>query len=111
LDLASDYERRMAFQADVQDYVDMSISSTINLPAFGSKLNNENTVETFANTLAKYAPRLRGFTCYPDGSRGGQPLTSVPYHEAVEKLGEEFDEHIETHDICDISGTGGSCGV
>jgi len=111
LDLASDYERRMAFQADVQDYVDMSISSTINLPAFGSKLNNENTVETFANTLAKYAPRLRGFTCYPDGSRGGQPLTSVPYNEAVEKLGEEFDEHIETHDICDISGTGGSCGV
>lgn len=111
LDLASDYERRMAFQADVQDYVDMSISSTINLPAFGSKLNNENTVETFANTLAKYAPRLRGFTCYPDGSRGGQPLTSVPYNEAVLKLGEEFDEHIETHDICDISGTGGSCGV
>lgn len=111
LDLASDYERRMAFQADVQDYVDMSISSTINLPSFGSKLNNENTVETFANTLAKYAPRLRGFTCYPDGSRGGQPLTSVPYHEAVEKLGEEFDEHIETHDICDISGNGGSCGV
>jgi len=111
LDLASDYERRMAFQADVQDYVDMSISSTINLPSFGSKLNNENTVETFANTLAKYAPRLRGFTCYPDGSRGGQPLTSVPYNEAVEKLGEEFDEHIETHDICDISGNGGSCGV
>ena len=111
LDLAEDYERRMAFQADVQDYVDMSISSTINLPSWGSKLNNEDTVEKFANTLAKYAPRLRGFTCYPDGSRGGQPLTSVPYAEAVEKLGEEFDEHVETHDICDITGTGGSCGV
>jgi len=111
LDLADDYERRMSFQADVQDYVDMSISSTINLPAWGSKLNNESTVEGFANTLAKYAPRLRGFTCYPDGSRGGQPLTSVPYTEAVEKLGTEFDEHVETHDICDISGTGGSCGV
>ncbi len=27
------------------------------------------------------------------------------------KLGEEFDEHVETHDICDISGQGGSCGV
>ena len=111
LDLADDYERRMAFQADVQDYVDMSISSTINLPAWGSKLNNEGTVTAFANTLAKYAPRLRGFTCYPDGSRGGQPLTAVPYQEAVEKLGEEFDEHVETHDICDITGTGGSCGV
>ena len=111
LDLAEDYERRMSFQADVQDYVDMSISSTINLPAWGSKLNNESTVEGFAQTLAKYAPRLRGFTCYPDGSRGGQPLTSVPYSEAVEKLGTEFDEHVETHDICDISGSGGSCGV
>jgi len=111
LDLAQDYERRMAFQADVQDYVDMSISSTINLPQWGSKLNNEDTVEDFANTLAKYAPRLRGFTCYPDGSRGGQPLTSVSYQEAVEKLGTEFEEHIESHDICDISGSGGSCGI
>ena len=111
LDLASDYERRIKFQADVQDYVDMSISSTINLPAWGSKLNNEDTVRDFAYTLASYAHRLRGFTCYPDGSRGGQPLTSVPYSEAVEKLGEEFDEHVETHDICDISGQGGSCGV
>ena len=111
LDLAGDYERRMAFQADVQGYVDMSISSTINLPAWGSKLNNEDTVPQFSETLARYAPRLRGFTCYPDGSRGGQPLTSVPYSEAVKKLGEEFDEHVETHDICDISGTGGSCGI
>jgi len=111
LDLASDYERRIKFQADVQDYVDMSISSTINLPAWGSKLNNDDTVGAFANTLASYAHRLRGFTCYPDGSRGGQPLTSVPYSEAVEKLGEEFEEAVATHDICDISGQGGSCGV
>jgi ribonucleoside-diphosphate reductase alpha chain len=111
LDLADDYERRMAFQADVQDYVDMSISSTINLPAWGSKLNNEDTVPAFAVTLAKYAPRLRGFTCYPDGSRGGQPLTSVPYSEAVAKLGEEFEENVRTHDVCEITGTGGSCGV
>jgi len=111
LDLASDYERRIKFQADVQDYVDMSISSTINLPAWGSKLNNEDTVRDFAYTLASYAHRLRGFTCYPDGSRGGQPLTSVPYSEAVEKLGEEFEEGVLTHDICDISGQGGSCGV
>jgi ribonucleoside-diphosphate reductase alpha chain len=111
LDLAEDYERRMKFQADVQDYVDMSISSTINLPSWGSDLNNEDTVDDFASTLASYAHRLRGFTCYPDGSRGGQPLVSVPYKEAVDKLGTEFEEHVETHDICDISGTGGSCGI
>jgi len=74
-------------------------------------LNNIDTVPDFCNTLAKYASRLRGFTCYPDGSRGGQPLTSVSYKEAVEKLGEEFEEHVETHDICDISNSGGVCGV
>ncbi len=111
LDLAGDYKRRMKFQADVQDYVDMSISSTINLPSWGSKLNNEDTVEDFTNTLASYAHRLRGFTVYPDSCRGGQPLTSVPYTEAVDKLGEEFEEGLETHDICDITGHGGSCGV
>ena len=110
LDLAENYEKRISFQADVQDYVDMAISSTINLPAWGSKSNNEDTIDDFANCLASYAHRLRGFTCYADGSRGGQPLTSVPYSEAVDKLGEEFEEAIETHDICDISGSGGSCG-
>ena len=111
IDLAENFERRIAFQADVQDYVDMSISSTINLPEWGSRLNNEDTVTSFANTLASYAHRLRGFTVYPNGCRGGQPLSAVPYKEAVEKLGEEFEEGVETHDICDITGHGGSCGV
>lgn len=111
LDLADDVERRMKFQADVQQYVDQAISSTINLPKWGSRLNNPDTVKPFAMLLAKYAPRLRGFTCYPDGARGGQPLTSVSYAEAKDKLGEEFEEHIETHDVCSITGHGGACGV
>lgn len=108
VDLAVDYERRMAFQADVQDYVDMAISSTINLPAWGTEHNNEDTVGDFAATLAKYAPRLRGFTCYPDGARGGQPLTAVPYKEAIEQQGQEFSETYT--DVCDLRG-GGVCGV
>ena len=87
----------------------MSISSTINLPQWGSELNNENRVEEFAKVLAKYSPRLRGFTCYPDGSRGGQPLTIVDYYEARDKVGEEFKE--EFHDVCSITGKGGTCGV
>lgn len=111
LTLANDYERRIKFQADVQDYVDMSISSTINLPRWGSELNNESKVDDFTQTLAKYAHRLRGFTCYPDGARGGQPLTVVPYNEAKDKLGETFEESIQMHDICDLTGHGGSCGV
>ena len=111
LDLSEDYERRMKFQADIQAYVDQSISSTINLPKWGSAKNNEDTVKRFATSLAKYAPQLRGFTAYPDGSRGGQPLTPVAYKEAVANLGSEFEEHIETHDICTLSGHGGVCGV
>lgn len=110
IDLATDYKRRMSFQADIQDYVDMSISSTINLPEWNSKDNNPDKVEDFAKELAYYAHRLRGFTVYPNGARGGQPLTPVDYSEAVEKLGEEFEEHVETHDICDITGHGGVCG-
>lgn len=106
-DLAFDYERRIKFQADVQDYVDMSISSTINLPS--RQEQNFNTVQ-FAGTLAKYASRLRGFTCYPDGARGGQPLTVVPYVEAVGKLGEEFEEGVTNTDVCELTGTG-HCGM
>ena len=106
IDLSDKYEQRIKFQADVQDYVDMSISSTINLPAWGTRNNDESSITRFSQVLAKYAPRLRGFTCYPDGSRGGQPLTSVPYEEAMHHKGVTFEEH----DICDISG-GGTCGV
>jgi ribonucleoside-diphosphate reductase alpha chain len=108
IDLAKDYERRIRFQADVQDYVDMAISSTINLPASSDDSDGSPIkVGEFAATLARYAPRLRGFTCYPDGSRGGQPLTAVPYRTAKQQLGQEFDEHLEANDPCE----GGVCGV
>jgi ribonucleoside-diphosphate reductase alpha chain len=105
-DLAADPERRIKFQADVQDYVDMGISSTINMPPY----SEDTDVVGFAKLLAKYAPRLRGFTCYPDGSRGGQPLTKVSFKEAKDKIGVEFDEG-EYNDICDITGKGGYCGT
>lgn len=105
--LSHNFEQRLKFQADIQDYVDMSISSTINLPPWGSKDNNEDRVTEFAGLLSKYSRRLRGFTAYPDGSRGGQPITEVPYEEAMQHKGVIFEEN----DICDISGKGGSCGV
>lgn len=105
--LANDYERRIKFQADIQDYVDMGISSTINLPQYGTKGNSEGDVGRFAKTLATYAHRLRGFTMYPDGSRGGQPITEVDYEEALKHKGTVFEEH----DVCSITGHGGSCGV
>lgn len=87
-----DFKQRVKFQADVQNYVDMAISSTCNIPNWGTAENNEQTVESNTQTLMKYAKRLRGFTCYPDGSRGGQPLTRVPLDEALAHEGVVFEE-------------------
>ena len=103
--LSTNFEKRLAFQASIQDYVDMSISSTINLPEWGSKYNNESRVQEFAETLSKYAPRLRGFTAYPDGSRGGQPLTEVSYEEAIKHKGIVFEDNI------DRACSSGVCGI
>ena len=105
LSLVDDYERRIAFQADVQDYVDMAISSTINMPTWGSEFNNEDRVDGFAKVLAKYAPRLRGFTMYPDGARGGQPLTLCSYDEAKKHKSMIFEEN------SDAACGGGVCGL
>lgn len=104
--LAEDVERRMAFQAHTQKFVDHAISSTINLPEWGSASNNKDTVQAFGKKLIKYLPQLRGVTCYPDGSRGGQPLTPVKWSTAVKHVGETF---IEAQDICALT-RGGSCG-
>lgn len=101
------FKDRVKFQADVQNYVDMSISSTCNLPQWGSDENNESTVSKNAKTLLKYAKRLRGFTCYPDGARGGQPLTRVTLETAMSKEGQVFED--SSLDVCDIT-KGGKCG-
>ena len=61
------FKQRVKFQADVQNYVDMAISSTCNLPSWGSDQNNEQTLKTNSDVLLSYAKRLRGFTAYPDG--------------------------------------------
>lgn len=98
------FKERVKFQADVQNYVDMSISSTCNMPAWGTENNNESTVEGYAKTLLKYAKRLRGFTCYPDGCMAGQPLERVELKLAMEQEGKIYEE--KEH-AC----VGGVCGV
>lgn len=104
--LAEDVERRLAFQAHLQTYVDHAISSTINLPQWGSESNNENTVQKFGKSLMKYLPQLRGITTYPDGCRSGQPLTPVKWGTAEKHVGEVF---VEAQDVCSLRG-GESCG-
>jgi ribonucleoside-diphosphate reductase alpha chain len=101
--LAATPEQRIKFQYDVQKYVDMAISSTLNLPSWGSELNNPDRVLDFASIVAKYAPGLRGLTFYPDGSRGGQPLESVPYTEAIAGGNAEYEENSACKDgVCGL---------
>jgi ribonucleoside-diphosphate reductase alpha chain len=102
-DLAKDPEARIAFQAWVQQWVDHGISSTLNLPAVDQQ---EFTHQEFGEMLFFYLPKLRGVTAYPDGSRGGQPLTVVPFWEADGAEGIEYEE-IGADSAC----VGGVCGV
>ena len=99
-------EKRVAFQAWIQGYVDHGISSTINLPAYGSEHNNAKTIRAFGSMLIRYLPQLRGITVYPDGSRSGQPLVPVSYEEALKHEGSELVE--ESMDVCSLKG--GQCG-
>lgn len=99
--LSYNVEKRIAFQAFVQQFVDHGISSTINLPY---PITEENELEDFKSTLYKYLPRLRGVTCYPDGARGGQPLTPAAFEEAMSKEGVVFESE---EDNC----VNGVCGL
>lgn len=98
------FKERVKFQADVQQYVDMAISSTCNMAPWGSEDNNEDNLKSNAMTLLRYAKRLRGFTTYPDGARGGQPLTRCTLDEALSAEGKVFEEK-ETECV------GGVCGL
>lgn len=102
-ELAKNPERRIAFQAWLQQWVDHGISSTLNLPA----VEDQNfTHEEFGTMLYKYLPSLRGVTAYPDGARGGQPLTVVPFSEADGWEGYEYEE-VGSGQAC----ASGVCGV
>lgn len=100
--LAYNVERRIKFQADIQEYVDHGIASTINLPY---PITDPAEVTDFGDTLMDYLPRLRGITCYPDGARAGQPLTPIPYSVAADQLGVTFDEERDSQCFS------GACGV
>jgi len=99
--MAYNVEKRVAFQAWLQQYVDHAISSTINLPY---PIVEPQEVKDFADMLYEYLPSLRGITAYPDGARGGQPLSAVPYEVAKDNVGVVYEE---SEDRC----KGGACGI
>lgn len=99
--LSYDVEKRIAFQAWLQQWVDHGISSTINLPY---PITDPAEVEEFGDMLIHHLPKLRGVTVYPDGARGGQPLTAVPYEYAAGQEGVVFEEE-------EARCKSGSCGI
>lgn len=100
--LSYNVEKRVAMQAWMQQFVDHGISSTMNLPEV---ITDPAEVADFADLLYGYLPKLRGITVYPDGARGGQPLTAVPYEMAEGKEGVVYEEAEDA--FC----KGGSCGA
>lgn len=87
--LSRDVRRRLEVNAKMQDFVDQAISSTINLPAWGTEVVS---VSEFSELMKEYLPRLKGLTTYPENARSGQPLVPVSIHEALNHEGVVFEE-------------------
>lgn len=99
--LSLNVEKRIKFQVFLQRFVDNAISSTINMMPYGTLGNND--YKKFGKILMKYLPQLRGVTVYPDGSRGGQPLTPVDFNFAISKKGVVFEGNEDCADgICGL---------
>ena len=94
-------ERRIAQQAFLQDYVDHSISSTVNL---SGPITSPDQVRSMGSTLMEHLPRLRGITMYPDGARAGQPRKPVDLAWALRQI--EF-----KYDVDENSCVGGVCSL
>lgn len=95
-------DARLKFQEWVQRFVDHGISSTINIPA---PITDPLEVKLFADSLMGYLPGLRGVTVYPDGARGGQPITPVDYEYAIKRgdaLVNESEERCAAGTACGI---------
>jgi len=90
-------EEHMATLATWQDYIDQSISKTINCPA-GTKLSD------FSQALFKYIHRIKGVSTYLQGSRGFEPLEPISVEDAIRLIQEE--ENIRTQSFVQDCATG-----
>jgi ribonucleoside-diphosphate reductase alpha chain len=104
VDLSFDLERRIKMQYEMQKYVDHGISSTSNSFDMDYLEAHPDKIDEVAKLIYKYAPGLRGLTFYPDGSRGGQPITSVPYEEARSKRGVVYEDNSEEQCVTGVCG-------
>ncbi len=69
-------EEHLEMQSVVQQYVDSSVSKTINLP-------QDTTEEELSEWLLTYMPNLKGTTVYKDGTMESQVYNRISYEDAV----------------------------
>lgn len=67
-------EEHLAVQSTIQEFVDASLSKTINLPPNYDSKN-------LADTLLDFTDHLKGVTIYQAGSRGDEPLKVIDWSE------------------------------
>jgi ribonucleoside-diphosphate reductase alpha chain len=85
------FKHRVEMQANIQRYTDNAISSTINLPQWGTEGNDASTLDYYKQVILEYMPLLRGVTVYPALARSGQPLTKVSLIDALQSKGYTVD--------------------
>jgi ribonucleoside-diphosphate reductase alpha chain len=79
-------QEHIAMQAAVQQWVDSSVSKTINAP------NNQSKEDTAAAYMLAYEAGLKGLAYYRDGSRTVQVLYSTDPNERIAQLESEVAE-------------------
>lgn len=99
-----DYKRRIKVQAAFQQFIDASISSTVNVP-------NEFTVDQVEDLyIHAWENNLKGITIYRDGcKRSGILTTDSTKRNRIEELQEELNREIakeleENPDVCPMCG-------
>lgn len=85
-------EQRLEVLSAIQEFVDMAISVTLNVPADSNEPEN---VARIAGIVKPYLSRLRGLTIYRDGSRGLSPLTPIPFKQALQQKHSTSSEYAE----------------
>ena len=96
-------ENHLEIQRIVGQYLDSSISKTINLP-------KETTESDLSELLLEYIFDLKGCTVYRDGSREGAPLNRLSKEEVLSYL--ENEEKIESNlDESDVKCISGKCDI
>jgi len=92
-------ENHLNIQEAAQNYIDSSISKTINLP--------ENyPIDKLSKVLLKYIENLKGVTAYREGSRGNSPLTPLDIDKYLKDVNLEYEDKEATVDCstgkCDL---------